>query len=114
MPNYSPLVSPAAPKVTDPLPAELRPDLERLRDGLDGRIPSRRRGRNVLVATWNLREFGDLTEKWRSRKGDKPLRDLFSLRLIAELVSRFDVVALQEVQANIKSLRHLLKVLGPS
>src|SRR5215211_2596401 len=107
-------MSPGAPQVTNPLPQQLRPDFERLTDGLDQRIPSRRRGRNILVATWNLREFGDLTEKWRSRKGDKPLRDLFSLRLIAEVVSRFDVVALQEAQANIKSLRHLIKVLGPA
>jgi len=107
-------MSPGAPQVTNPLPQQLRPDFERLTDGLDQRIPSRRRGRNILVATWNLREFGDLTEKWRSRKGDKALRDLFSLRLIAEVVSRFDVVALQEAQANIKSLRHLIKVLGPA
>ena len=107
-------MSPTLPKVTDPLPYQFRPDFERLTDGLDDEIPARRRGRNILVATWNLREFGDLTEKWRSRKADKPLRDLSSLRLIAEVVSRFDVVALQEVQSNIKALRHLLKVLGPS
>lgn len=44
--------------------------------------------------------------------GDAPKRDLASLRHIAEIVSRFDVVALQEVRDDIKSLRHLMRLLG--
>ncbi len=36
-----------------------------------------------------------------------------ALRCIAEILSRFDVVAVQEVRGNLKSLRHALKVLGP-
>jgi hypothetical protein len=43
-----------------------------------------------------------------------PKRDLHSLLSIAEIVSRFDVVALQEAKDNLKALRHLLKVLGPN
>lgn len=104
---------PSPPRVTDPLPKRFAPDLARLNDALDA-VPRKRRGRNILVATWNLREFGKLTEKWRSRAGDKPLRDLFSLRCIHAVVSRFDVVALQEVQQNIQALRRLLELLGPS
>ena len=37
-----------------------------------------------------------------------------SVRCIAEIVSRFDVIALQEVRGKLKSLRHMLKVLGPN
>jgi endonuclease/exonuclease/phosphatase family metal-dependent hydrolase len=53
-----------------------------------------------------------LTEKWQAADGDSPKRDLHALRCIAEIVARFDVVALQEVKHNLKALRHLLKVLG--
>ena len=41
-------------------------------------------------------------------------RDLHSLLSIAEIVLRFDVVAVQEARDNLKALRHLLKVLGPN
>ncbi len=47
-------------------------------------------------------------------RGDTPKRDLHSLLCIAEIVSRFDVVALQEARENLKALRHLLKALGPN
>ena len=102
----------AAPAVTDPPPAELAGMLERLgRDGL-AHIPAKRPRDNILVATWNLREFGGLTERWLSAAGDVPKRDLFSVRCIAEILGRFDVIALQEVQRDIKALRHVLKILG--
>jgi hypothetical protein len=31
---------------------------------LDQSIPTRQLDRNLLIATWNLRAFGDLTDKW--------------------------------------------------
>jgi endonuclease/exonuclease/phosphatase family metal-dependent hydrolase len=68
---------------------------------------------NLLIATWNLRELGDLTKKWRAGPGDTPRRDLFDVRCIAEILSRFDVVAVQEVQGNLRALRYILKALGP-
>jgi endonuclease/exonuclease/phosphatase family metal-dependent hydrolase len=65
------------------------------------------------VGTWNIRAFGGLTEKWVAGPKDSPKRNLRDLRCIAEIVGRFDVVALQEVRGNIKALRHMLKALGP-
>jgi endonuclease/exonuclease/phosphatase family metal-dependent hydrolase len=79
---------------------------------LDSVVPFKQLDRNLLIASWNIRAFGDLTEKWRTDEGDSPKRDLHALRCITEVVSRFDVVAIQEVRDNIKSLRHMLKVLG--
>jgi endonuclease/exonuclease/phosphatase family metal-dependent hydrolase len=102
------------PKITDPLPLEIAPELAELRAALDKDIPAKALDYNLLIATWNIRAFGDLTEKWKSGADDSPKRDLHALRCIAEIVSRFDVIALQEVQANLKSLRHMLKVLGPN
>jgi endonuclease/exonuclease/phosphatase family metal-dependent hydrolase len=77
-------------------------------------VPAKQLDRNLLVGTWNLRAFGGLTEKWRSEAGDEPIRDLFDLRCVAEVVSRFDVVAIQEVRGNLTALQTLLAALGPN
>jgi len=100
------------PSILDRPPADVAADLEALQVALDAAIPAREIDRNLLVATWNIRTFSDLTEKWRSEVNDSPKRDLQSLRCIAEIVSRFDVVAIQESRANLKALRHMLKALG--
>ena len=99
---------------TEPPPEEISADLARLRLALDADVPAKALDRNLLIATWNLRAFGDLTEKWESAEDDTPKRDLHSLLAIAEIVSRFDVVAIQEARENLKALRRLLKVLGPN
>lgn len=100
------------PKITDPPPPEIAAELAELCAALDEDIPSKKLDRNLLIATWNIRAFGDLTEKWQSSEDDSPKRDLHSLLCIAEIVSRFDVIALQEVKSNVKALRHMLKLLG--
>ena len=79
----------------------------------DSVVPARRVDQNLLIATWNIRAFGDLTEKWTAAADDSPKRDLHALAVIAEIVSRFDVVAIQEVKGNIKALRWMLRMLGP-
>jgi endonuclease/exonuclease/phosphatase family metal-dependent hydrolase len=104
--------------VTDQLPAEVLADLAQLRLALDddenGGVPAKKLDRNLLIATWNIRAFGDLTEKWESVEEDSPKRDLHSLLCLAEIVSRFDVVAVQEAKDNLKALRHLMHALGPN
>jgi endonuclease/exonuclease/phosphatase family metal-dependent hydrolase len=42
------------------------------------------------------------------------VRDVFAVRCIAEVVSRFDVVAIQEVRGNLTALQTLLTALGPN
>ena len=83
-----------------------------MRAALDAEIPQKQLDRNLLIATWNLREFGKVNPKWLAKDGEKPERDVFSIRAIAEVVSRFDVVAIQEVQVNIDALRMLMRTLG--
>src|SRR5918998_1149598 len=95
-------------------PEEVAVDLARLRSTLDEDLPAKALDRNLLIATWNVRAFGDLTEKWISSEEDTPKRDLHSLLCIAEIVSRFDVVAVQEARDNLKALRHMLRLLGPN
>ena len=109
--------------MSEPLPAlhlsttplQVRSEMEALRVHLDQKIPQKREAsRNLLIATWNIRKFGDLSEVWNSGQTSKVKRDWRGLWAITEILSRFDVIALQEVTGNLKALRTLLKTLGPS
>lgn len=93
-------------------PAEILADLKKLTNDLDQTIPDKKLDKNLLVATWNIRAFGDLTAKWESASKDSPKRDWHSILCIAEILKRFDVIAVQEVKANLRALRHTLKLLG--
>lgn len=87
-------------------------NLDLLSKDLDAKIPAKKLEKNLLIATWNIRAFGDLTRKEISSTTDSPKRDFHSVICIAEIIKRFDVVAIQEVKANIKGLRDTMKVLG--
>jgi endonuclease/exonuclease/phosphatase family metal-dependent hydrolase len=109
-------VSAPLPRLDDPTaPAQVALEMAALRTALDDTIPRKRPlGRNLLVGTWNLKNFGSLTEQWLAGAADSPKRDFRGLWAVAEIVSRFDVVALQEVCGDLRALRTLMKTLGPS
>lgn len=100
------------PTILDQPPDNIREELYELHHDLDYAIPAKRLDQNLLLATWNIRAFGNVTRKWASTQNDSPRRDLHSLLCIAEIISRFDVVAVQEVKGNIRALRDTLKKLG--
>jgi endonuclease/exonuclease/phosphatase family metal-dependent hydrolase len=87
-------------------------DLQILKSDLDLKLPSKKLEKNILISTWNIRAFGDITRKATSSGSDSPKRDFHSLLCIAEIIRRFDVIAIQEIKSNIKGLRDVLKVLG--
>jgi endonuclease/exonuclease/phosphatase family metal-dependent hydrolase len=70
-----------------------------LRKQLDREIPQKTASDTLLLATWNIREFGD------NRRRE-------SLYYIAEIISRFDMIAIQEVSANLKGLQKLLSIMN--
>lgn len=70
-----------------------------LRKQLDEDIPGKTAENSLLLATWNIRQFDD------SRKTE-------SLYYIAEILSRFDLIAVQEVRGNRKGLERVMKILG--
>lgn len=94
-------------------PPEIKKDLIDLRAALDRDLPPKIPDNNILIATWNLKVFGNLTENWVLKKADSPKRNWHALACITEIVSRFDVIAIQEVRDNLRCLRHMLKMLGP-
>ncbi len=93
-------------------PSSVLENLQLLESDLDSKIPFKKLDKNLLIATWNIRSFGSLTRKWNSDNEDSPKRDLHSILCIAAIIKRFDVIAIQEVKANIRALRDTLKVLG--
>ena len=95
-----------------PPPVSVVEEIRGLGQALDAEIPARA-ATNLLVATWNLRAFGGLTGKWQASSGDSPKRDWHALACLAEIVSRFHVIALQEVRRDTTALRMLMGLLGP-
>lgn len=72
-----------------------------LRAQLDREIPAKTATDTLLLATWNIREFGDN-------------RRIESLHYLAEIISRFDLIAVQEVSSNLDGLAKLVELLGPN
>ena len=79
--------------------------LERLREQLVSEVPPKTLDATMLLATWNLREFDSPAYGPR-------VRDAFYF--IAEIISRFDLVAVQEVHRDLTALQKLIDVLGPA
>ncbi|MDY7394000.1 endonuclease/exonuclease/phosphatase family protein [Aureibaculum sp. 2210JD6-5] len=100
------------PTIKDIPPIPIQENLKLLRNDLNQKIPSKKLDDNLLIATWNIRAFGNLTRKWESDKDDSPKRDLHSILCIYEIIKRFDVIAIQEVKSNIRALRDTIKLLG--
>lgn len=79
--------------------------LKALRTAFDAHFPpGSDRMRTVRIATWNLREFGGT--KHGGRDTYEPLY------YMAEIISQFDIVALQEVREDLAEFHRLLRILG--
>jgi endonuclease/exonuclease/phosphatase family metal-dependent hydrolase len=94
-------------------PAEFLAEYAALSTALDGAVPTRQLDRNLLVATWNIREFGGLQPSWQTDPAKSPKRNVADVHFIAEVLSRFDVIAIQELQTDLSALREVLRALGP-
>ena len=70
-------------------------------------VPPRNLDDTLLLGSWNLRDFD--SNKFRHGK-----RLNESFYYIAEIISAFDIVALQEVNEDLSGLRKLMRYLGPS
>ncbi len=74
--------------------------LSRLRPALVNEVP-RRLGNNLLVANWCLNRFG------------RPAPSGEALFYMAQILSTFDVISLQEIDRRLESLHALLEIMGP-
>lgn len=84
---------------TDPIIiAGERLNLMELMDTGPYQIPSRTVDENLIIATWNIRHF---SEKKSSR----------SLQYIADIIERFDIIAIQELKTDLRGFKNLIKLL---
>lgn len=70
-------------------------------------VPSRNVSDTLLLASWNIRDFDSNKFKHGKRLPE-------SYYYIAEIISAFDIVALQEINDDLTSFYKLLRHLGPS
>lgn len=77
--------------------------LKRLRGALDQQVPRKNASSTLLLASWNIREFDSGKYGWRSKE---------SYYYIAEILSRFDLVAVQEVRDGLYALQEVARILG--
>ena len=106
---------PAAIPITaagEPPVATVRDQLA-LSGRLDELVPGKVLDRNLLVATWNIRVLGAINPAWTNAPGVTPRRNLADVWALAEIISRFDVVAIQEVRDDLAGLRMIRRCLGP-
>jgi len=75
-----------------------------LRGRLDASIPPKDVENTLLLATWNIREFDAAKTKYGKRLPE-------SLYYIAEVISRFDLVAVQEIN-QLGELETVMDILG--
>ena len=66
-------------------------------------IPKRTQKETLLLATWNIREFD--SPRYGKRMDE-------AIYYIAEIIDRFDLVAVQEVRQELEGLDRLMKILG--
>jgi exonuclease III len=78
-----------------------------LRKQISEEIPTRNLKDNLLIATWNIRDFDS------NKFGHGP-RINESFHYIAEVISAFDIVAIQEINDDMSALKRVMRILGPS
>jgi endonuclease/exonuclease/phosphatase family metal-dependent hydrolase len=71
-----------------------------LRRKLQEQIPQKTVSETLLLATWNIREFAT------------GARLAESYYYIAEIISRFDIIAIQEVAGDLEALKRVVEILG--
>ncbi|MBC2709861.1 MAG: endonuclease/exonuclease/phosphatase family protein, partial [Desulfosarcina sp.] len=79
--------------------------LKTLRRFLDAQLPQRTAQGTLVLGTWNIRNFDDN----RFRNGPRVEESFF---LIAEVISRFDAIAVQEICRDLRPVERLMSILG--
>lgn len=80
-------------------------NLINLKKQLEKDVPKKDLDRNLLIATWNIRDFDS------NKFGHGP-RLKESYFYIAQIISTFDLIAVQEITKNLRALNHLMYLLG--
>jgi endonuclease/exonuclease/phosphatase family metal-dependent hydrolase len=88
------------PELDDETKIRIIKNLIMLREGLST-IPDKLADKNLIMASWNIKEFGHTKQRLPE-----------SYFYIAEIMSRFDLIAVQEVKSTLKDLDIVIRLLG--
>ena len=99
------------PAPASTMPAGVRAEVRQLQAAVGAVVPARTTS-NLLVGSWNLRALAGIADSWNASDRTSPRRDRRAAALIAAIISRFDVVAVQEVRRDTSALRAVLAELG--
>lgn len=77
-----------------------------LRKAIRAQIPTKTREDKLLLATFNIREFDSNSKK----NGPRTTEAIYYL---AEIISSFDIIALQEINQDISAFKKVMRILGP-
>ncbi len=72
-----------------------------LRQGLDNEISPKKADKNLIVGSWNIKEFGHTKQR---------LPEAYFY--IAEILNRYDLVAIQEIKSHLTDLNIVMRLLG--
>ena len=89
------------PDMTDGERARCIRRLLGLRQYLEEQIIVKRNDKNLLIASWNIKEFGQIRDRLPE-----------SYFYIAEIISKFDLIAIQEVKNSLQDLQVVKRLLG--
>jgi endonuclease/exonuclease/phosphatase family metal-dependent hydrolase len=70
-------------------------------------FPNKKASESLILGTWNIRNFDDDRFNYGPRMEE-------SLYYIAEIISKFDVIAIQEICTDLWPLKKLMRILGGS
>lgn len=76
-------------------------NLIKLKEGLGNSVAPRKTDTNLLIASWNIKELGHTSQRLPE-----------SFFYIAEIISRFDLVAVQEVKSTLNDFKKIMRLLG--
>jgi len=80
--------------------------IQRIRNQLvDVKFPEKKSSETLILGTWNIRNFDDNRFNYGPRTDE-------SMYYIAEIISRFDIIAVQEICDDLEPLKKLVNHLG--
>lgn len=81
-------------------------NIEKLRKKLNNEMPVKTRNKTLVLGTWNIRNFDDN----RFMNGPRMEESFY---YIAEIISKFDILAVQEINEDLTPINKVMDILGP-
>lgn len=95
------------------IPSNVMRRIETINIALDVAVPPKLLDRNLVIASWRWPMVLRIGEEWISDGFERYTRDRCAIHLLAAIVRRFDVLAIQGIGADALAVHEVMKLLGP-